>query len=474
MAHGNLDGTTGDALNAPRPEPRAKPMWRKLTDTFGITRGGDGADDPTTDIRFGLGIVFVFFVVLLGWAAWARVDSAVYAHGTIAVIGNRQEVQHKEGGIVTGLFVKEGDMVHKGQVLMTLSGDETEANANALLAQYIDLKTREARLMAEQRQQGGFAEPVEFAELGPELRPTIDSAMDLQRKTMAASRSFMASQLSVLDQRVTQTREQIIGNQEQMSSNTQRRSLTKEELAGVEDLNAKGYAPTTRVRALQESIAGLEGEYGALKAQVASAQASIGETQMQAAGVRKQYLDQVMSELQDTQGRLKTMEPQLFAARQSYDRLHVRATATGKVMGLSVSTVGGVIAPGQKLLDIVPDATPLVIQAMVEAKDGNDVQPGQEAQVRFTSLHERDVPILMGKVLDVSGDSFVDKENNRSFYTARVQISPETLATLNRIREAALKPGLPVEIVVPLRKRTVLQYILEPLNQSLWKTFRES
>ncbi|MBW8882847.1 MAG: HlyD family type I secretion periplasmic adaptor subunit, partial [Asticcacaulis sp.] len=337
-----------------------------------------------------------------------------------------------------------------------------------------DLKTREARLLAEQAQAGGFSEPIEFAGLGEEFRPLINSSMEQQRKTMAVNRNYMASQLSVLDQRVTQTREQITGNQEQMTSNQQRQALTRDELKGVEDLNAQGYAPTTRVRALQESIAGLEGEYGALKAQVASAQAQIGETQMQAVGVRKQYLDQVMSELNDTQGKLKTMEPQLAAARQAYERLHIRAPATGKVMGLSVFTVGGVIAPGQKLMDIVPDATPLVIQVMIEAKDGNDIHPGQEAQVRFTSLHERDVPILSGTVLDVSGDSFVDKDNNRSFYTGRVQISPETLATLNRIRDAALKPGLPVEVVVPLRKRTVLQYILEPLNQSLWKTFRES
>jgi len=124
------------------------------------------------------------------------------------------------------------------------------------------------------------------------------------------------------------------------------------------------------------------------------------------------------------------MEPQLIAARAAFEGLQVRATATGKVMGLSVFTPGGVIAPGQKLMDIVPDATPLVINAMVETKDGNDVQAGQEAQVRFTSLHERDVPILKGKVLDISADSFSDKDTNKSFYMARIEISPETFATL--------------------------------------------
>lgn len=436
----------------------------------------DSADSPGADIRLGAVIVILFFVVFLGWAAWARVDSAVYAHGTIVVTGNRQEVQHKEGGTVTSLAVHEGDHVTKGQILMTLAGDETEANANALMAQFIDLKAKEARLLAEQGQDSNFATPAELSDLGPQFQPLVDSALLLQHKTMEANRNFMTTQLSVLNQRVQQTQEQITGNQEQMASNLKQQDLTKDELVGVQDLEAKGFAPMTRVRSLQQTVAGLEGDYGRLQANVATAGAQIGETKMQAVSVQKQFLDQVMSDLSDTQTKLKTMEPQLIAARDAFEGLQVRATATGKVMGLSVFTVGGVIAPGQKLMDIVPDATPLVINAMVETKDGNDVRAGQEAQVRFTSLHERDVPILKGKVLDVSADSFSDKDTNKSFYTARIQISPETFATLARIikNPQTLKPGLPVEVVVPLRKRTVLQYLLEPLNQSLWKTFRES
>jgi len=436
----------------------------------------EAADNPGRDIQIGAVIVVLFFVLFLGWAAWARVDSAVYAHGTIIVTGNRQEVQHKEGGNIVAIHVHEGDHVVKGQDLIDLAGDETLANADALIAQYIDLKAREARLLAEQGSAGDFATPPELLSLDAQYKPLIDSAILLQHKTMAANRQFLSTQLGVLNQRIQQTQEQITGSEEQMAANRRQQDLTKDELIGVQDLQSKGYAPMTRVRSLQQTVAGLEGDYGRLQANVATAGAQIGETKMQAVSVQKQYIDQVMTDLNDVQGKLKMMEPQMIAARDAVDRLHVRATATGKVMGLSVFTVGGVIAPGQKLMDIVPDATPLVINAMVEAKDGNDIHAGQEAQVRFTSLHERDVPILKGKVLDVSGDTFTDKDNNKSFYTARVEISPDVYATLSRIvkEPQALKPGLPVEVVVPLRKRTVLQYLLEPLNQSLWKTFRES
>ena len=460
-------------IHTPAPAPRKEDSWnpfrRRPADITGL-------DDPGPDISKGLFAVIAFFVVFLGWASLARVDAAVSAHGTIVVTGNRQEVQHKEGGVISALHVREGDHVVKGQVLVDLAGDQTEATANALIAQFIDLKLKEARLLAEQSGSGGFTVPAGLDDFGPPYQSLINSATRLQRSTLAANRTYMGTQLSVLDQRVEQTREGIAGYEEQSKSNIQRQSLTKDELSGVKDLQAKGYAPMTRVRSLQEEIAGLEGDYGALRANIAASEAKIGETRMQAVSVRKQFLDQTISDLSDTQSRLKAMEPQLLAARTSYDRLHIRATATGKLMGLSVFTVGGVIAPGQKVADIIPDATPLVIQAMIDIKDGNDIKPGQVAQVHFTSLHERDVPILNGRVLDVSGDSFSDKETNKSFYTARIQISPETLKTLNRIMKEneSLKPGLPVEVVVPLRKRTMLQYLLEPLNQSLWKTFRES
>ncbi len=465
---------TDDILEMPTtPQALPNPFWDKARDL--LTGGGSvGSDSPLSDIRLGFGAVFLFFVLFLGWASWARVDSAVYAHGNIVVTGSRQEVQHKEGGIVSGIHVKEGDEVTKGQVLIDLNGDETEANADALLAQFIDLKAREARLMAEQRESVDFAEPAELADLGPQYQPLIDAAMQLQHKTMAANRNFLDTQLSVLTQRAQQTKEQIVGDQQQMSANQQRQTLSQDELTGVKDLQTKGYAPMTRVRDLEQQIAGLQGDYGALQANVATAQAQIGETEMQSLAAKKQFMDQVLSDLNDVQSKLKTMEPQLIAARAAYDRLHIRATATGKVMGLSVFTVGGVIAPGQKIMDIVPAATPLVINAMIESKNGNDIRSGMEAQVRFTALHERNVPILKGKVLDVSGDTFTDKDNNKSFYTARIEISPETVKALDNLADGeALKPGLPVEIIVPEHKRTVMQYLMEPLNQSLWKSFRE-
>jgi HlyD family secretion protein len=165
----------------------------------------------------------------------------------------------------------------------------------------------------------------------------------------------------------------------------------------------------------------------------------------------------------------------LGAARTEFDRTQIRAPATGKVMGLITTTEGAVITPGEKIMDVVPENAPLVIEAYVAPQDGDDIRAGQVAQIRFTSMHERDMPELTGKVLDVSGDSFQDQKSGESFYKARIEVSSDSLAKIAKLRgrNDVVRPGLPVEVVVPVRKRTVLGYLLEPINETFWRSFHE-
>ena len=193
---------------------------------------------------------------------------------------------------------------------------------------------------------------------------------------------------------------------------------------------------------------------------------------MQAMAAGKQFIDQVLSDINNTHQKLKTLEPQLAAARTAYDRLHIRAPASGRVLGLTAFTVGGVIAPGEKIMDIVPDNAKLVIRASVEARDGTSVHPGQLAQLTFSSLHERNAPKLTGHVEDVSADSLTDKATGAAFYTARVVLDEAAHVALAG-QGVALKPGLPVDVVLSDRKRSMLTYLLEPFNQSLQTSFRE-
>jgi len=432
-------------------------------------------DSPDRDVRAGMWVVFAFFGVFLGWAALARVDAAVTARGKIIVSGDRQQVQNKTGGVIRKVLVHEGDQVAKGQVVIELAGDESQASTESYTAQYIALKAQEARLIAEEVGAATFAEPAEFAKYTGADRALVDQAMQVQRRAMQARRQALGAQLSVLAQQEAQSRETIQGTQQRLAANQKQQQLTSDELSGVKSLNEKGFAPTTRVRSLESSLAGLQGDNGALRASVAQANATISESQMRAVTLRRQNDQDIVTELRDTQSKLSNILPMLGAARTELDRTQIRAPVTGKVMGLITTTEGAVITPGEKIMDVVPENAPLVIEAYVSPQDGDDIRAGQVAQIRFSSMHERDMPELTGKVLDVSGDSFQDQKSGESFYKARIEVSRDSLAKIAKLRgrNDVVRPGLPVEVVVPVRKRTVLGYLLEPINETFWRSFHE-
>jgi HlyD family secretion protein len=254
----------------------------------------------------------------------------------------------------------------------------------------------------------------------------------------------------------------------------EQQKLIEEELAGLRSIAAKGFASMNRVRALERAESELKGQQAAMEAEYARAGEGIGETHMQSLSVSKQRLEQVESDLKDTQSKLSETLPKLVATREQLQHSLVRAPVTGQVVGLTVFTIGGVVAPGQKLLDIVPDGRELVIQAQLKPTDADDAYPGQPAQIRFMSVHNRSLPLFTGRVRTVSADSFTDEKTGRTFFRAEIVV-PEK--ELNQVRSVMgrgeLRPGLPVEAVLKVRKRTALEYLLEPLTGALWRSGHE-
>jgi HlyD family secretion protein len=196
---------------------------------------------------------------------------------------------------------------------------------------------------------------------------------------------------------------------------------------------------------------------------------------MQALQLDKQHADDVATRLRDVEFQLNDAEPKLRAAQDALAREQVRAPASGQVVGLSVFTVGGVIAPGQKLMDIVPTNAGLVIEARVNPNDADDIHVGNEVEVKFPSLHDRSLPVLKGTLTKLSADSFADEKTGARYFTAEATV-PE--ATLERLKLAEhgqfqLRPGLPAQVLIPLRRRTALQYLTQPLTEAIWRSFRE-
>jgi multidrug efflux pump subunit AcrA (membrane-fusion protein) len=432
-----IDETFDEPLDAPEPTP---------TDL----------DNPRRDIRTGAIIAFGFFVVLLGLAAFAPLDAGVIGTGQIAVLGNRQAVQHAEGGVVTELHVREGQRVRAGQLLVELAAPDLQAAERALTSNYLMLLAQRARLAAEMSGRGSFAPPAEFASLPASDRELANQALDLQRAQINARTGAQSSQQSVIVQRSRQLGEQRTGYLAQQRSLQEQQRILEEELAGLRELEERGFASKTRIRALER------------------AQEGIGEARMQGITLDRTDLEEISAEMREVQTQLSEVLPRLISAREQVNRATVRATATGSVVGLSIFTVGGVVAPGQTLMEIVPENKALIIRARINPADADDAYQGQRAQVRFTSVQDRTLPLLSGKVRTVSADSFTDDATGMSYFSAEIEVPPSELEKVRgSLGRGQLRPGLPVEIVLPTRKRTALQYILEPLTSHLWRSLRE-
>ena len=431
--------------------------------------------DPSTEIRIGVVIAILFFVVFLGWAAVARLDAAAIAPGRLVVSGQRQTVQHREGGVVSQILVKEGAKVERGQILMRLAGADVLAQERALTSQAIALLAQRARLRAEQAGRGSFAPPVEFADLAPEDRAAAADALRLQQTQLRTRAAVLSAQRGVLGQRTAQAGSQGSGSASQVQAINEQIRLIDEELVGLRQVAERGFVSQNRLRALERAKADLLGQKGQYSANVAQSSGQAGETRLQVLEAQSNYLERVATELRDVEASLGDVLPKLSAARDQLARIEIRAPATGTIVGLTVFTQGGVIAPGQKLLDIVPDRAPLTIEANVSNADGDDLRVGQQAFVRFDTLHERTLPALEGKVSRISADAFTEERTGASYYTAEIAVPLSEIKRIHDVRGAdVLRAGMPVMVQIPVRKRTALQYAFEPLSGALRRAFREN
>jgi HlyD family secretion protein len=401
-------------------------------------------DNAGPEVRAGVAALLIFFGGFLGWAAFAPLDAAVVAPGVVAVSGNRQTVQHRDGGVISGLNVREGQQVAKGEILVELAAPEVLAQEQALLSQMLDLQVQRQHLLGELRGNARVQHPPEWAALSPEDRAAAEDAFVRHERAYGKGRPH------------TGFAARIGGYTQEIAAINRQETLLNDELAGMRTLAEKQLVPLTRVRALERALAELQGRRAQLRAQVSSTQ------------------EDRSTELRTVESKLAATIPQFIGAREQVERTRLRAPVSGTVVGLTAFTVGGVITPGERVLDIVPDNPELLVQARVRPEDSDDLSPGMKTEVRITAFSGREMPILDGVVRTVSADRFTDQQSGQGYFVAQIAVPPAELQALEARGGPALSAGLPAEVVIPTRKRTALQYLLEPLDQSLWRSFRQS
>ena len=439
------------------------------------TRPPKSPDDPRWEIAMGASVAGVFFVGVMGWAAFAPMDAATTAAGVVMVSGHRQSVQSRDGGVVSAVMVKEGDHVRAGQVLVQFAPAEAVAEERALAERVIGLEAERARLEAEQLGRSAVDAPAEFSALDAQDAAIAARAMAAERRTLAADLGAQQARRGVSRQRAAEADQQIIGFQRQIEANIRQQALNADELTGMQQLAAKGYAPQTRVRALERSAASLIGDAGAQSAEIARLKAVGAESTLESVQADRDFQRQVADETRRAMADLQQAAPQWRVAQDRLARTAVAAPVAGAVVGLAVNTVGGVVGPGQRMMDIVPEASPLVVEVQIAPRDAGELKLGQPTQVRLTGLHGRGAPVLNGRISRIAADSMVDERTGRAFFTADVTVPQAELARVAATDGAAgaLKPGMPAEVVARVRPRSALQYWLEPLTQVFWRSFHE-
>ena len=349
---------------------------------------------PDFFIKLGFGVIAAVFGGITLWSIVAPINGAVVASGQVVVESNRKAIQHLEGGVIGEILVKESQRVEKGEIIARLEDVTQSANVALIDGQLTELYARRARLETER---DGAAELASARGVLSVLQSSVmPDKIAGQRQLLQARHTTLTTQISLLGERVVQQEERIAGFEAQIRSLRDQKTLIEEELAGVRELHEKGYAPLTRLRELEREAKRLGGERGAMRAGVAEANSIIAEAKLEIERLKETGREEAIAELRDVEVSIAELEERRIAAMDSLRRTEIRAPQAGRVLGLAIHTVGGVIAPGAELMEIVPDGDRLQVAARVAPEDIDRVRAGQDTLVRFSAFGLRRTPEANG------------------------------------------------------------------------------
>jgi HlyD family secretion protein len=413
--------------------------------------------------------VFLALGICGGWAALARINGAVIAGATIVVESYSKKVQHKEGGIVSRIMVKDGDRVTEGQDLVVLDPTDAKAELGITVTLLDELLVKKARLEAQRDGRSAIALPPDLTARSGEAQ--LAQIIAGQARLLSSTLESTDSKAKQLRQQIGQLKEQISGLDAQLSSNKNQTTLIAEELGNLKKLQSSGLVPNSRVLAVEREAAQLEGQFGELLSKKASANSQIGEVELRLLQLDEDLRTEVLTELRDTESKIAELNERRVSLSSRLARTSIKSPITGTIYQLAVHTEGGVIGAGETLMLIVPEGDDLVLQAMVLPNDIDQVAVGQRAQIRFPAFNARLTPEIFGEVQQVAADTIRVEENSPPTYAVRIIISAKEIKKLGDNR---LKPGMTAEAFIQTSARSPLSYLLKPLTDQFAHAMRET
>ncbi len=418
--------------------------------------------------RIGWWALGIGLGVFLLWAAFAPLDEGVPAQGVVSIDTKRKAVQHISGGIVKEVLVHEGSRVTEGQLLIKLDEATARANFESVRQRYLGLRAMQGRLQAEQTGQATIAYHPDLQAASQD--PLIRQQMMTQEQLFQSRRAALRADLQSIEESIRGQEALVKSYQEIVLNRRSQLSLLTEELNNTRGLVKDGYAPRNRQLELERMVAESNASTSELLGNTARARQAVAELRQRAISRQQEYRKEVESQQAEVSREVISDAEKYRALQDDLGRMDIKAPAAGQVVALTVQTVGGVIAPGQKLMDIIPENEPLLLEARVAPHFIDSVRAGLPVDVRFSSFAKSPQLVVNGKVVSVSGDLLTDQATNMPYYLARVAVTPEGIKELGNRQ---MHPGMPVEVVFKTGERSLLTYMLHPLTKRMAASMKE-
>ena len=433
------------------------------------TRPGRPSFNNRNVVIFGLIIVATIFLGLGAWSASAPLSRAVAAKAELTVKGERKSIQHFEGGIVSGLHVGEGQMVAAGDLLISL--DPLQANASVARhnGQLDQALARQARLESELKGEKNIILKGQILERLT-MQPEMAEMVEAEQKHLIARLDTVNGHITILQLRIEQLNDEIEGLEIQRAARLEQYKIFEDEIVGLRDLYKKGYYPKTKLLAVERAMVELRGAAGNDLAQIARARSSQRESESQIVSVKNRFREEVLEELRRVGVEITDLNERLLVAKDILQRVQIVAPRSGIIQGIAVHTIGGVIRPGEILMEIAPQDDELVVRANVSPTDIDNLAIGQKAEVRLTALNMRTTPAIYGSVVSISGDRLIDPSNKRPYFLTRIEIPS---AERKKLGEVKLTAGMPADVLITTGERTALDYFMKPLSDAFVRGLNE-